>query len=1721
MAVMSKQTSRNEGFVPEGPASNGSRYSLEDRTEKVHELFEQQAKCTPDVVAVADNQRRLTYSELDRRSNQLAWYLRELGVGPEVRVGVCMDRSVDLIVALLGILKAGGAYVPLDPAYPSERLRFMLEDAQAAVLLTQREGSQLVELCAGQAISWEQEWEVISQESETELPSGLDDENIAYLIYTSGSTGKPKAVGIRHASVTQLVRWTQELFTPEETAGVLASTSICFDLSVFEIFVPLSRGGQVKVVANALELPTLTGRDEVTLVNTVPSAMAELLRQNAVPDSVRVVNLAGEALPKALVKQAYERTKISRLFNLYGPSEGTTYSTWAYLSREAMEQEVSIGVPITGTRAYVVDDGFQLAPAGVIGELYIAGVGLARGYMNRPELTAEKFVPNPFAEAAGERLYRTGDLVRWRADGQLDFLGRADYQVKLRGYRIELGEIENGLETHEGLERAVVMVREDHPGDKRLVAYVVKKDPKEELSPAQLREHLRRRLPEYMVPGAWVELERFPLSPNGKIDRKALPVPENSRPAALGNYAAPRTALEEYLAAIWAESLNVEQVGIHDNFFEMGGHSLSAIRVLARVARDHGAELNLQSLFDAPTIEGFSRIVEASAAGQAAGATQIRRRESQQTVPLSYPQQMLWLMDQLHPSTSCYNITESLDIRGDLNLAALQWALTEIVRRHEPLRTRFVVQGETAVQQIDPPFRVPMPLFDLTVVEESAREQRAQQLLVQKAREPFNFSKGPLLRALLVRLGANEYRFMLTVHHIATDGWSQELLWNELGALYNAYGQGKSPLPELPIQYRDYALWQRDRLDEEHLQPHLDYWKKQLANMSPGLRLPTDRSKPAVHDFRGAREAVQLDAELLKSLKELCRTQGVTLFMLLLAALKTLLYRYSGDEDVIVGTSLADRRQVETEGLIGFFINTSFLRTDLSGNPRFSDLLRRVATVALETHQHQDVPFMKIVEHLGASRNLHSSPLIQVMFVLEHAPLAVRQLAGLEVSQVPMDIGTAIGDLLLSLTETEGRLEGFVEYSTNLFDRVTIQRLIGNYATLLAAVAADPEMDIASLPLSPAEEQAKLLLEWKQIEGEYPLEKCLHELFEEQAAKTPETVAVADEEQQFTYGELDHRANQLARYLIQLGVRPEMRVGICTRHSAGMILGLLGTLKAGAAYVPLAPDYPAERLSFMAEDAEITVLLTESRAAAWAPKIERQRTVLLDVDWPIIAGLPKKSPAVKTGPHNLAYVMHTSGSTGRPKAVQCPHRGVVNLLNDFQRRQRLEPGDRCSAWTTLSFDVSVYEIFSALVAGGSLELAPQEQRVDGRKMSEWLGVHGIQSAYLPPFMLGELCDWAEKNPEAPRLKRLLVGAEPIEHKPLARLAALIPGLKIINGYGPTEASICATLYDVDPDTRVTGPAPIGRPIPNGQVYVLDKLQGPGPVGMTGELYLGGEGLARGYFNHPDLTAEKFVPNPFSQTGGERLYRTGDLVKWRSDGNLSFLGRADYQVKLRGYRIELGEIEKTLEDHAKIARAVVLLRQDQPGMERLVGYVVKAADAEALDPNEVRAYLARRLPDHMVPGIIVELKEFPLNPNGKIDRKRLPKPDLQASRTDYVKPRNPVEESLCRMWCNVLKLNRVGVHDNFFDLGGHSLLATQLMSRLPGAFGVELPLRVLFEASTVAELAVEISEAKTAGATQAVPNVSVGKSLSMEQMLASLDSLSEDEVELLLNWQEPT
>ncbi len=1265
----------------------------------IHDFFERRAELAPDAVALVCGSQRTTYRELNERANQIARYLVKQDAGPDVLVGIYIRRSADMLAGILGILKSGSAYVPLDPNYPRERIGYILEDAKAPVVLTEK--SLLGDLPGGamRFICLDSDWNEISRESSVNLGHRATPDDLAYVLFTSGSTGRPKGVALEHRSAATFLHWAQSVFSQQELAGVLFSTSMCFDLSVFEMFVPWSAGGAVILADNALHLPSLPARDQVTLINTVPSAMAELLRLDAVPSSVKTVNLAGEALRDSLVEQIYARTRIERVYNLYGPTEDTTYSTYTLVPRG---QPVTIGKPLSNTQAYVLDahhnnTQHSLVPIGVPGELYLAGEGLARGYHGRPDLTAERFLANPFG-AAGTRMYRTGDLARWQTDGQLQYLGRIDHQVKLRGFRIELGEIEAALTRHPGIRQTIVMAREDTPGDQRLVAYVVlgsnisgahTLDSNPAPDAEQLRQHLKQSLPEFMIPAAFVVLDALPLTPNGKVNRKALPVPEYTRLASEA-YIAPRTPWEEKLAVIWSEVLRLPQIGVYDNFFALGGHSLLATQVISRIRQSASLELPLRALFESPTIAGLASRLEELRTQASEPLPPIHRVSRELPLPLSFAQQRLWFLDQLEPNNPLYNAPLAIRMDGTLSRDALVHALNEIVRRHEVLRTTFVVSDGRPVQSITPELRIDIPTIDLSELPKEDREPSIRRLAVEGAQRLFNLKTGPLFRASLLHLGTEENILLLNMHHIVSDGWSMWQFIKELAVLYEAFLENKpSPLPELPIQYGDYAVWQRDWMQSQVLEKQLSYWKKQLENAPDTLELPTDRLRPATQSYRGTTQTVVFPRSLADQLNQLSQREGVTLFMTLLAAYQTLLFRYTGQEDIVVGSPIANRNRAEIEELIGFFVNALVMRTDVSGNPSFRELMRRVRTVALGAYAHQDLPFEKLVEALQPDRDLGRTPLFQAWFALQNAPRSSFQLPGLALKSLDVHNGTSKFDLGVFMVEKPEGLSCMVEYSTDLFDASTIQRFLEHFRVLLESIATNPDRRIAELPMLSMQEREQIVVTWNDTHKDYPRELSLHQLIEDQVERTPDAPALVFESEQLTYREVNARANQLAHHLRKLGVGPDVLVGICAERSIEMVVGLLGIMKAGGAYVPIDPDYPRERLAVMLDDAAPPVVLTLERLLEVLPP-SGIPTFCLDRDWPRLANEPTTSPTVLTNGKNLAYAIYTSGSTGKPKGVPNVHEGIVNRLLWMQDAYRLDGTDRVLQKTPYSFDVSVW-----------------------------------------------------------------------------------------------------------------------------------------------------------------------------------------------------------------------------------------------------------------------------------------------------------------------------------------------------------------------------------------------------------------------------------------------
>jgi amino acid adenylation domain-containing protein len=1542
---------------------------------------------------------------------------------------------------------------------------------------------------------------------------------LAYIIYTSGSTGRPKGIAIEHASAVRLVAWAGQAFTPYELSGVLASTSVSFDLSVFEIFVPLAWGGTVILADDALAFPSLPAAAEVTLINTVPSAMAALLELlgGGAPLPLGVggwgtrgggdggggsVCLAGEPLRRNLVDRLYA-AGASRVFNLYGPSEDTTYSTGALIDRGEPE-EPAIGGPVAGSRAYVVDGALGLVPQGVAGELCLGGGGLARGYLGRPELTAERFVPDPFG-AAGGRLYRTGDRVRRRPDGALVYLGRFDHQVKIRGFRIEPGEIETALLSLAGVAAAAVVPA---PGGDRLAAFAVAR-PGVALDGGSLREALRGRLPAQLVPASVSLLEALPLTPNGKVDWAALVRLADRGDAASGGFVPPRGPVEEMLAGLFAELLGAPQAGAHDDFFALGGHSLLATRVVSRVRAVLGVELPLRAVFEAPTVAGLAARVEAARHAVPDLQEPLVPVPRRGDLPLSFAQQRLWFLHRLDPASPAYHIPSALHLAGRLDHAALERTLRSITERHEALRTTFTLSGEEPVQRIAAVPDLRLPIVDLSALAAERRRGEADRIAVAEGRRPFDLQSGPLLRALLVRLGPDEHILAVCFHHIIADGWSFGVLLREIAALYPPLAAGEPPalLPPLPVQVADFAVWQRRWLRGDALRSRLAWWEERLAGSEPVLNLPTDRPRPARPPERGRTLRFRLGAARTAAIDAAARREGATPFMVLLAAWQAFLHRITGQDDINVGSPIANRNRAETEGLIGYFVNTLVLRTLFTEGEGFRSLLRRVRETALGAYDHQDLPFELLVEALRPGRDAALAPLTQVLFVLQNAAIGSRgglrlELPGLRLALVPVDIGAPKLDLALALEREGDELAAALEYPLELFDPSTLERWAGAFDRLLAGALdtlEDPDLPLSRLPLLAAAERHQIVAEWNSVAALEPEagSPLLHERIAAWAARTPDATAVFSEDEALTYRELDRRANQLAHHLLACGVEPGARVGLWLERSIEVVVGIVGILKAGAAWVPLDPNYPPARLAAMAEDAGLGALVTsESLAAALGAQTDQTDQtdqndqndqndqssallsstvrVLLDADRAAIACRPDTPLDIPLPGNALAYVIYTSGSMGRPKGVACHHGGVINLITDLDRWP-LPAGSVGSFFASVSFDVSIYEIFSMLLTGGRLDVAPERVRGSGRLYGEWLRERRLENVFVPPAMLADLRDVMAEGDV--KMRRLLIGIEPIAESLLAAMTELSPGLVALNGYGPTETTVVVTEYPViggaaarnDRDDRNT---PIGRSVLNMRVYLLSRELDPVPMGVPGELYAAGPQVTWGYLGRPDLTAERFLPDPLAGSPGERMYRTGDLVRWLADGQLFFVGRADRQVKIRGVRVEPGEIETVLRGGPGVRDCLVAPRLDARGERRLVAWVVEEPAGPRAD---LRDYLRARLPEVMVPAAFIPLDALPLTTNGKIDRAALPDPDWQRPelRGERVMPRTPIEEILAEIWQDLLGVEPIGIHDSFFDLGGHSLKAGQLVLRVRDQLGVELPVRVVFEAPTVAEMAVAI------------------------------------------------
>ncbi len=1617
-------------------------------------LFEQQVHRTPDATALVSGAESLSYAQLNARANRLAHALIARGVGPDSRVAVCAERGLNMVTALFGILKAGGAYVPLDPAYPGERLQYILQDADPVLLLAD---------AAGRAALGEPATPQLALEAA--LPETLSAENpapraqashLAYVIYTSGSTGKPKGAMNEHRGVVNRLVWMQEAYGLTAADTVLQKTPFGFDVSVWEFFWPLMVGARlVMAKPEGHKDPDYLSRAieqyGVTTLHFVPSMLQSFLADGqAATRCGQVVRVmcSGEALPAALVAEFYRRLPQAELHNLYGPTEAAVDVTAWHCSREAERVSVPIGRPIANTRIYLLDERGQPVPLGAVGELYIGGVQVARGYLHRPELTAERFLADPFAP--GGRMYRTGDVARYLANGDIEYLGRNDQQVKIRGFRIECGEIEAALATHPAVREAVVDARAVGD-DKRLVAWVVPAaDVAEETLAGALRQHVSAALPDYMVPSAWVVVAALPLSPNGKLDRRALPEPQGAQSQAA--YEVPQGEHETLLAAIWRELLNVERVGRHDNFFELGGHSLLAVRLTNRLQQMEW-QLPLQVLFANPTLLALAQQLRRT--DEALPPIEAMPRGA--ALPLSFAQQRLWFLTQLEGLSETYHIPLALSLRGELDLPAWRQSLDALYARHEALRSRFVTVEGQPQAHILPADALPLTMHDLRGRQDA--QSQARQLAQRLTEAPFDLMQGPLVRAALIRLADEEHLFLLTCHHIISDGWSTGILLRDLGALYGALRRGDAdPLPPLTLQYADYAAWQRRYLTPERLAAQAQYWRETLSDAPALLTLPTDRPRPTVQSFSGGEVPIAIDAELTQALRQFSRQHGGTLFMTVLAAWSLVLARMAGQQELVIGTPEANRGRLETESLVGFFVSTLALRIDLRDDPDLPTLIARIRHTVLAARENRDLPFEQVVELVNPPRHLGYTPLFQVMLAWQDGSVRDISLPGLQAESAELGYQIAKYDLTLDLAERDEQISGTLNFATALFDRATAERYGVYLVQVLRAMATNATQPASHLDLLPAAERELLLYGWNRTAEVYPAQSSAHVLFEQWAQRTPDAVAVVNDRDSLSYAQLNAHANQLAHQLIAQGVRPGDRVATSLERSVSLVIAQLAILKAGGAYVPLDPHLPVARQAWIIGDSGASLILCDR-------DIDREiagEIACLRIDR--LRQNPTHDPAVPRAGGAPAYIMYTSGSTGTPKGVMVTHQGILRLAIN-NRFASFERGDRFAFAANPAFDASTLEMWGALLNGASLAIIAPEVLTEAEALAAALVRQGINVLFLTTSLFNQYAHSIAAT--LAQLKYLLSGGEAADPHAFARMLKEAGPVRLINAYGPTECTVfatTATIERVDPWQRL----PIGRPIGNTRIYLLDEHGQPVPLGATGEIYIAGPGVALGYLNRAELTAERFLADPFNP--GERMYRTGDLARYLPDGNIDYLGRNDRQVKIRGFRIECGEIEARVAGHSAVREAVVDVLGEADN-KRLVAWVVPEADAERQTlAVTLRQYLAGMLPEFMLPAAWVALDTLPLTPNGKLDRRALPEPQEDAYvREVYAEPEGELETLLAGIWRELLGIERVGRHDNFFELGGHSLLAVKLMAQLRRV-GLSAGVQTLFTAPTLSTLA---------------------------------------------------
>ncbi|KZS47035.1 hypothetical protein AWU65_14430 [Paenibacillus glucanolyticus] len=1604
--------------------------------QSIHQIFEEQAVNTPYKVAIVCDEETINYKDLNNKANHIAWMLKEKGIGDEDIVAILADRSIQMVISMLGVLKAGAAYLPVDSEYTEDRINFMLTDSCTKSIIVQRKEMYVPETLKNNMIILE---EVSWEEAKANLNLVIPSSNLAYIIYTSGSTGKPKGVLIEHKNVASLLFHSNNQFDFNENDVWTVFHSFCFDFSVWELYGAILIGGTAVIIPSQIskdmkEFIGVLKQQRVTILNQTPSSFYQLIHEVESRDKkgelncIRKVIFGGEALSPRKLATWVRKYPETQLVNMYGITEITVHATYKEITDVEISEGISnIGNPISTLSTYILNQSAQVVPVGVIGELYIGGAGVARGYINRSELTEERFIDDPFRK--GNSMYKTGDLARWLPNGEIEYIGRIDDQVKIRGYRIEPGEIENVLLMHPNIDEVVVIAIAEQDESAYLCAYLVVTS---NSSAKEYREYLKKYLPDYMVPTFFVELTKLPLTHNGKIDKKALPRPSDI--VSVNSNTVPNNQVEQLLLDIWSDVLGTNKVGMDQSFFEIGGHSLKAMMLLSRIHKLFNIELSLKELFSNPTIHDLAKLV--SNTNKSKIFNSIKISGQREFYPTTSTQKRFYFLQKMNKDSIAYNMPVIFEIDGALNINTLKVAFLKLLERHEILRTTFLLKEDELVQKVLTDVVLDFETHDL--------HENEQEVYIQNFIRPFNLDHAPLFRIEVLRVNDKKYILMIDMHHIISDNITTEVFLNELSLLY----QGASLQP-VGIQFKDYSVWQESQEYMDMISDQERYWLKHLSHNTPTLNLSTDTDRKKVTNSHGGHITFSLDDDLIVDLRKISYRYGTTIYMTLLSCYYILLSKYTGQDDIIIGSAITGRSHGDLDKVSGPLINTLAFRNKINNLERFTEFLSNVKESVLDGYENADYPFDQLIERLNIAREHNRSPLVETLFTLNYVQPNNEFFPEFKVSSLDSKTVNTKFDVSWDLEFIADSLFVTIEFNLQLYSKITIERMIKHFSSILQQIISNNDIQIKDIELVTTEEKRKIITEFNDTSTPYT-SQTIHEMFEKQVANTPDHIAVVYEEQQLTYKEINARANQLARVIRSKGVVTDKFVGVMMKRSSEFIIGMLAVLKAGGAYVPLDPDYPAQRLSYMLADSGTRLLLTHSDLTI----PENYAGEILEIDRMSFDGEDVSNLDVVNGSHDLAYLIYTSGSTGNPKGVMVDHDGVCNL-SEIASKLQIDPHSRVLQVASMSFDASVWEIFLGLFHGATLYIVPKMIQHSGEQFAQWLDNHRITCIpFISPSLLRTL-----PSVQLPDLKTIVTAGEVL---PVDLVEVWSHERIFINAYGPTETTVCATLAQC-----VSGmaKAPIGTPISNKKVYILNPALQVMPIGVPGELCVGGVGIARGYWQRPELTAEKFIDNPFEP--GERLYRTGDLVRWLPDGSIEYVGRIDEQVKIRGNRVELGEIEAALLEHPKVKETVVITRQEEQDSAYLCAYLVTSASWSV---GELRQHVGSTLPEYMIPSYFVEMEQLPLTPNGKVDKKGLPKPEgqLQTS-APYEAPATPTEEILVQIWQEVLGSERIGVLDNFFELGGHSLKAMMLVSRMHKGLDVEIPLREVFARKNIREL----------------------------------------------------